>query len=344
MRCTSSAHLAAIFTCLLASVGLRADTGLDGCLYYIDGPAVKWSAEQWRQEVAFMRRAGFRHVILSGPAYAVLKAEPDPSLKAADEFLDASRGTGLRVYLSVWGHPRWYSRWNLDEELSTNRKAVQRLAEKYGRHPSFAGWYIPHEIYMVWDEQARYIRNLYVGLSSLCKEITPKAKVILSPFFILDHDGHVGDFRFAEPVEYEAFWYDLLRKTRIDIVAVQDSGEHLSFYTLDDRRPFLAAMQRACRRAGRTLWINVETGELHAESFADYEQKFGCKTHVNDAKTREHWRVVPPEKLQRKIGLAHEFGKTTITWGYYPYWDPLRGPEARRRYEAYLAVASRPQE
>lgn len=310
-------------------------SGLDGCLYWMDEPARQWPAEEWGRQVEYMRRAGFRHVIMSGPSHDVLTEAADARLVPFDHFMNAIRGTGLRVYLSLWSHPQWYGRWDLAEELDTNASVIARLTERYGHHPNFAGWYIPHEIYVMWNDRARYMRELYAGLSRMCKAATADKLVVLSPFFILDRKGYLGDFRFAEPDEYENFWADLLAATQIDVVALQDSGEHLSCYTLDDRRPFLAAMRRACTRTGRRLWVNIETGELHVDSLEAYAHRFGRKTHVNDPRTQSHWRAVPPDKLRDKIRLAHEFSRTTITWGYQQYWDPMRGAEPRGVYDAY---------
>jgi hypothetical protein len=337
---THRAAMACLVLTLMSPIFALADTGLDGCLYWLDGTSQKWTSDEWKQQVAHMSKAGLRHVIIVGPAVQEKEETPGPMTLAADRFLAACEGTDLRVYISLWSHPLWYGRWDLKEELTTNQHAVERLAARYGKHLNFAGWYIPHEIYVVWGEQAKYIADLYGGLSKICKQATPNAKVILSPFFILDREGYLGSFRFAEPLEYETFWFELLRQTQIDVVALQDSGEHLSFYNLDDRRPFMAAMKRACARANKTPWINIETGELHVETFADYEKKFGRKTSVNDAKTQGHWRVVPPDKLRKKVALAREFAETTITWGYREYWDPMRGPDARKAYEAYLQAAT----
>ncbi len=95
-------------------------------------------------------------------------------------------------------------------------------------------------------------------------------------------------------------------------------------------------MKRACDRAGKTLWGNVETGELQVDSYEDYVRRFGRKTHVNDPKTQSSWRAVPAEKLRAKIRFAHRFADTVITWGYREYWDPMRGEAARGVYDAYL--------
>lgn len=311
-------------------------SGLDGCLYWLDEKAAGWSAEQWRQQASFMKEAGFEHVMFWGPAYHVLTDPPAPAVEAVHHFFAASRDQGISVYLSLWSHPQWYVRWDLEEELETNARAIDRFAQEFSQYPHWAGWYIPHEIYVMWGDKRQYMIDLYTGLADRCKQATPDKVVMLSPFFILDREGYLGDFRFAEPDEYEAFWYDLLRQTKIDIVALQDSGEHLSCTTMADRRPFFAAMKRACDRAGKKFWLNVETGELHVESYDDYAQRFGRKTHVNDPKTQPFWRAVPANRLRAKLDLAHEFTDTIVTWGYREYWDPMRGPAPRQVYQQYV--------
>ncbi len=313
------------------------DSGLDGCFYWIDETAARWSLDEWRQEVAFMQRAGFEHVIVSGPAYGVAAGQQNESIQAFDRLMTACEPTDMLVYPAIWAHWQWFARWDLVEEIETNKKVLALLTARCGGHPNLGGWYIPHEIYITWDDKTAFMVKLYGQLSKLCKQHTPDKKVLISPFFILDRHGYLGDFRFVEPAEYERFWYELVRRTEIDVVALQDSGEHLSFYTLEDRRPFFEAMKRACDRAGKTLWGNVETGELYAEGYEDYVSRFGAKTHVNDPKTRSSWRPVPAEKLRRKARFARRFADTIITWGYREYWDPMRGEPARSVYNAYLA-------
>lgn len=338
-----SSFYCCIFIALVSPCSTQAAPGLNGCLYWIDNAAKTWSPEQWKQQVAYMTQAGFQHIIVCAPLWPTTQPADAPNTQF-DLFMEACKGTNLRIYLSLQANPDWFVRWNLEEELSTNRAFLHAVAPRHGDHPNFAGWYIPHEVYVMWDRQAQYMTDLYSGLSAMCKGHTPDKKVVLSPFFILDRKGYLGDYRFAEPEEYEAFWHNLLRHTQIDIIALQDSGEHLGFYTMEERRPFLAAMKRACLRANKTLWINIETAELDVDNFADYEKRFGRKTHVNSPQTQPYWCVVSPAKLAAKLRLAHEFADTTITWGYYPYWDPMRGPAAKRSYDIYMSsISSRPQ-
>ena len=128
----------------------------------------------------------------------------------------------------------------------------------------------------------------------------------------------------------------------VDIVALQDSGEHLSCYTLEDRRPFFAAMKEACGAAGKTFWANVESGELEVASLDDYVARFGLKTHVNDPKLAPYWRAVPAEKFRDKLRLAGEFTGTAVTWGYQEFLRPARSPQAAAAHAAYAALMPTP--
>ena len=154
----------------------------------------------------------------------------------------------------------------------------------------------------------------------------------------MDQAGYLGSYRWASPAEYQQFWTALLQQTQVDIVALQDSGEHLSCYTLDQRRPFLGAMKSACDAAHKKFWVNIEVGELNVASLSDYTNRFGYKTHVNDPKTAMAWRGVAPDKLRHKLELAGEYTDTAISWGYQQFIRPTLGPEAQQLHEAYRSL------
>jgi hypothetical protein len=123
----------------------------------------------------------------------------------------------------------------------------------------------------------------------------------------------------------------------VDIVALQDRGEHLSYYTDPQCAPFFTAMKNACAVTGRRLWANVETGELEAADPADYIARFGRKTHVNDPKTQSYWRGVPADKLVDKLSFVRHYTPTAITWGYREFVRPLGGATNAKLYSEYKA-------
>ena len=190
---------------------------------------------------------------------------------------------------------------------------------------------------MAWGDFSAYIDRLYPALVQRAKAALDKP-VTLSPFFILDRDQIFGTFQYNEPDAYEAYWTGLLRRSAIDIVMLQDSGEHFSYVTNAMRRPFFQAMHAACKASGATLWGNVECAEFVCESPEAYVAKYGKVHHatVKDAP----WRIVPMDRMKEKLDLASEYSERIVTWGYQQFGRPALGESAQvwgKAYRDYLA-------
>ena len=167
-----------------------------------------------------------------------------------------------------------------------------RFAARYGAHRSFFGWYLNHEINPIAPENAEetaYWRAVWKTAADACHTVKPGSVVTISPFFLLDDARHRG-FVYLTPEQYGAWWRETLCETGIDILMFQDSGEHLSFFSLAQREPFWAATAAACHAAGRQFWLNVETGEAVAEDWDDYMKQNCCEE---------------PEMAFHAHGLAH---------------------------------------
>lgn len=309
---------------------------LVGTLWWMSPADLNQPIKVWQTELDQLESLGMHVLVLNGPyvGEAAPAGAPDP-MEALFEEADRRE---LAIYVDTLAAPDWWTRADPAPEIARARTRIEALARRYGNHPSFAGFYIPYELYMMWDAQAELIAALYRDISAACKRVSPDKAVMISPFFILDQAGYLGSFRWASPAEYQQFWTALLKQTQVDIVALQDSGEHLSCYTLDERRPFLAAMKAACATAQKQFWINIEVGELGVESLPAYTNRFGYKTHVNDPKTASAWQAVAPDKLRQKLELAGDYTTTTISWGYQQFIRPALGPDATRLHEAYRAI------
>lgn len=286
--------------------------------------------EGWKRELDEEQAIGFDLLWLAHTSPALENTgTPNPLL----ELLDLCAAREISVILDTGGTGRWFVDQDLDAELGVTGKHIQTIGECCGTHPAFFGWYIPHEIYVAWDAFGTYVEGLYGGLVERCKASTPGKPVTLSPFFILDQDKVFGDFRYAPPHEYGEYWAALIKRTGIDIVMLQDSGEHFSYVTDAQRRPFFEAMHAAVGSAGATLWGNVETAEFDCPSIEEYVRRYGRVHHgtVKDAP----WRAVPMDRLQGKLELAAEFCTRMVTWGYVEKCRPHLGPEAAEWYAAY---------
>lgn len=212
-----------------------------------------------------------------------------------------------------------YGRIPKDSIIRTNKAYIRDYAKKYGKHQSFWGWYVNAEINPIENSdipQSNFWRDIWKSAVEDCHVVLPNSKVTISPFFILDKNEYRG-FHYIEPEEYEEWWYNTLKETGIDIIMLQDSGaEHLSFYTVEDRRPFFEAFYNACEKAGKEFWVNVETGQVEAK---DWPEAIDMEKNKNKA-----WAFTKMDWLKQKLELAAEYGSGIINWGYYPLMNPSK--------------------
>ena len=319
-------------------MAMRIKPAISGTLWFFKGTEYEdWSTECLSDELDHIQRFGLDTVILGGFSRYLLQKDSGKAEEALlEHILSECDRRGMSVGLETFVGQDWCLLWDMKREVDGNRRIIKRLQARYGHHPCFRYWYIGYENYLRWGRESDFIRQLYTELVGMCREAAPNRKIFLSPFFILDKRCIMGDYRYAEPSEYEDWWGQTLTLSGIDILAPQDSGEHLSFYTIEQRRPFFEAYARACRQSGTAFWGNVETGELEISGYDEYISRFGFGTEVNNSVTQPHWRAVPQEMLNRKLALAAEYSERIITWGYKEFFRPSLGGAARKNYDEYL--------
>lgn len=319
------------------SARLRCAPLLSGALRQWDGAfAAREGAAGWRRELEVERAIGFDLLWLANTGPAVAPGAPPNGLET---LLDVCAELGFGAILDTGATPKWYATLDAAAERRHVAAHVREVTLRCGGHPAFRGWYVPHEIYQAWDRMGAYIDEVYPAFVATCREATPGKIVTVSPFFILDRDRVFGDFRFAEPEEYRDYWTRLLRRSRFDVVMLQDSGEHFSYVTMEQRRPYFRAMRDACRVAGARLWGNVETAEFECPSIEEYVRRYG-RVHHSTVRNAP-WRAVPIDRLEDKLRLAAEFCERLVCWGYSEFGRPHLGPAARAWYEDHRRYARR---
>ena len=318
------------------TAAFRPPARLVGTLWWMSPNDLNRPSPAWQTDLDQLQALDLRLLVLNGPFIGETPppGTPDPM----EAFFNEADRRRLAIYVDTLSAPNWWTLADPAPEIARARTRIESLTRRYVKHPSFTGWYIPYELYVMWDAPAELIAALFRDISAACKRATPDKPVMISPFFVLDQAGYLGSFRWASHAEYQHFWSELLPQTQVDIVALQDSGEHLSCYTLDERRPFFAAMKAACASAHKQFWINIELGELGVESLSAYTNRFGYKTPVNDPRTTAAWRAVAPDKLRQKAQLAGEYTDTAISWGYQQFIRPALGPEAQQLHESYRSM------
>jgi len=150
--------------------------------------------------------------------------------------------------------------------------------------------------------------------------------VTISPFFLLDDTSRRG-FTYLTPEQYASWWGKTMQETGIDIMMLQDSGEHFSFFSLEQREPFFTFMADACHKAGAKFWINVESGEIHISDWDEYLARVeGWGEYLTPASCGDKgvpWRFTPIDKLEQKLELAARYADNIVNWGYFPFMDPM---------------------
>lgn len=311
-----------------------------GTLWWIiDEPTHPWTRDELKQTIDAQRAVGFDLLWLLNAPHLMKQAseteargETRDVLRMVHEIAD-EYGMQVIVDLPKGG---WYGKSTAEEMIRPLTEFARQYYARYGKHASFHGWYLNHEINPIAPEdteQTAFWRTVWHDTVAVCHELAPNAPVTISPFFLLDKDRKRG-FVYQSPDEYAAWWGATLRETGIDVLMLQDSGEHLAFFTLEDRKPFWAAAARACRDAGTEFWLNVESGEADVRDWDEYLRL--------EAEGKVPWRVTPMPWLGQKLCAAAHYATRIVNWGYFPYMDPHPRSggdraDARSAYDTYKA-------
>ncbi len=319
---------------------LRTEPLMRGTLWWVtDAAHGSWTSAQFEQAIDAQRAVGFDILwLLNTPDLFRRATVPDAKSDQLAVILDIADAKKMRVIVDL---PKggWYGETPAEAMSAEMIAYAEAFFARYGSHPSFYGWYLNHEINPIAPDDAQqtaYWRTVWRNAASACHRVAPKSFVTVSPFFMMDSLSRRG-FLYQTPEQYADWWGATLKETGIDILMLQDSGaEHLSFFTVEDREPFFAAMRKACDAAGAQFWVNVETGEAHVASWEEFI--------ALEREKKVPWRFTPIDWLERKLQLAARYGDGIINWGYFPFMDPAGGtakPEALAAYEAYRGYVER---
>lgn len=338
-------HLLVVVFSLLFMTGSDALPGrtpplMCGTLWWLsDSAETPWTREKLEEAVAAQQAVGFDLLwILNMPAlFAPATAEngSTPPRDLPGMLYEIADAHGMRVIADL---PKggWYGKTKAADMAAEMTAFAKAYHARYGAHPSFHGWYLNHEINPIAPEdteQTAFWRAVWRETAAACHAIAPGSIVTISPFFLLDRDRKRG-FVYQTPEEYGAWWEATLRETGIDVLMLQDSGEHLSFFTIEDREPFWRATAEACHKAGAAFWLNVESGEAVTNGWDHFVAK--------ETQGGVPWRFTPMPWLAQKLEAAARYADAIVNWGYFPYmnphpWSGAEIPGQREAYEAYKA-------
>ena len=294
-----------------------------------DIPHQNWGRKEWDNDFGYMKEIGVELVILIRSGYQqwitypskVLEKEVNafsPSTDLLQMFLQLSEKHGMDFYFGLYDSGKYWNAGEYDKEVAINKAVIDEVWNNYGKHPSFKGWYISHEI----SRKNSRIIDLYASLGRHCKQVSGDLPVLISPYI----DGVKNINQYATTTsktkgisieDHRKDWMDIFQGIQgaVDIVAFQDG--HVNYDELID---FLKINKELAEKYGLECWVNTETFDR------DMPIKF---------------LPIKWEKLELKLELAKKAGiDKAITFEFSHFMSPqsayLQAGHLYNRYQKFL--------
>ncbi len=222
---------------------------------YWNPDLAKFTAGQWKEKIKEISEIGLKYLVLQDvaidkksfyPSYLAEKYQlacDDPLeaiLTAADEY-------GIKFFISngFWGPPHKGHYLITEPGVRKFReKTMEEIAEKYGNHNSFYGWYFPNESYLMpyfAEDFIRYVNDC----AYTAHKLMPASVNIIAPYNIKAEkcdDNFVGQ----------------LERMNIDIIAYQD-GVGVNSVKPGESDRYFEHLSEAHQKASRSrIWADME--------------------------------------------------------------------------------------
>ena len=212
--------------------------------------------QMWAAKIAEMKKMGMEYLVFmsvanEGKAYYPSKMMgwqyPEWRQSPVDAIMDAAAEHGMKVFMSTgWA-------WDQDDNLRDPKikgrqiRMMEELAGIYGSHPAMYGWYLPVED-CFGPVLTDYAVEAVNALTARARELTPSAKIMISPYGIFNSD-------FDDP-RYE----QQIARLTVDIIAYQDEiGCVRERYPLTRLRENWKKLRAIHDKTGIAMWANCES-------------------------------------------------------------------------------------
>jgi hypothetical protein len=274
----------------------------------------------WRRELDAMRGAGVDLVIVQWLAHENKRFIPadsaacDPT-RVILEYADEHR---MRVFLGLATIDRWHERITYPNYLERAAAQSMHLAgqawARYGRHPSFAGWYVPQELryYDFKPEHVAALRGFLRRQSDHYRGLSGGKTVAVSACLAQS----------TSPEQYRTLFAEMLAGSGVDVLILQDGvGANRWEKRMDTKVvPYFRVMREVCGEEEIALWSDIEIFR-----------------HRATGRGRE---PAPIERVLAQIEAESPFVSSFVMFDFFHYMSPWRGEEQKRLFEAYVRAAA----
>jgi hypothetical protein len=218
----------------------------------------RFTAAQWDAKIKEIADAGLEYLVLMATAlyyraFYDTKIFPKWELACADPLeavLSAADKYSVKFFIGAGFYGDWTSDTTISDPVAAKKRlqSIEEIANIYGHHPSFYGWYWPDEAEInpyYTPEFIQYVNDL----SHEARQLKPQAQIMIAPY----------GTRIVTPDDKYVRQLDTLD---VDIVAYQDEvGVRKSKTT--ETSAFYEGLRKAHDRSRKAkIWADVEIFEF----------------------------------------------------------------------------------
>lgn len=223
-----------------------------------------YTDEQWRAMVQDMSDLGMEYLVLlsiadNGKTFYPSKLQPRYDLVSQDPLetvLSKADELNMKFFISndFWSDYRELDKMMTNKEISLLRcKGMAEVAEKYGHHKSFYGWYFPNEtgLFNTIDERTiSYVNEC----SQIARELIPKGVNMIAPYG-------------TKSIRFDDHYVKQLERLDIDIIAYQDEvGVRKAKAGTVGK--YFEGLYKVHAKAGRArLWADLEIFDFEGDVY-----------------------------------------------------------------------------
>jgi hypothetical protein len=224
---------------------------------------VRFTAADWQAKVEEIAEAGLEYLVLMstavwGRTFYETKIAPKWQLACPDPLeavLTAADRLKVKFFIGAGFYGDWVSPDVIKDPVAEKQRlqSLGELAERYGHHESFHGWYWPDEAYIYPRYSPEFLH--YVNLlSTEARRLKPKAPIMIAPY---GTSLAAGDDEYVRQLD----------AMDVDIVAYQDEvGVRKSKPT--ETAFFYERLRKAHDRAQKAkIWADVEIFQFEGTSY-----------------------------------------------------------------------------
>ncbi len=222
--------------------------------FYWNDTCLNYTAKQWELAVKEVAQIGMEYLVLLAigkDSKAFYSTPLLPKLKmACDDPIGALLAAADKHRVKFFLSSDWFGPWDyrcLHEPALVRARfqMMSEIAQQYGHHRSFYGWYWPNEAAL-----GPYFTEEFITYVNACsregRKLMPKAKALIAPY---GTSRAVSDDQFVRQLE----------RLDVDIIAYQDEVGCLRMNPAQSAVAFEKLRRAHDRVPQRALWADVET-------------------------------------------------------------------------------------